>query len=210
MFNKKSKKDGDYFGYFAISSGYAVKAASYLHESLGNFDPNGFFEKTDVMHEIEHAADANNHEMVKNLVREFITPIEREDIIALSQQLDNVVDSIDDIMRKVYMFDIQSIRPGVLEFTALIIRCCEALHAAASEFRNFHTSKTLGDRLIDVNTIESDGDALHAKFMRDLFYEKADARETLIWMQVYDGLEACLDACEDAADIIESVIMKNN
>jgi uncharacterized protein Yka (UPF0111/DUF47 family) len=121
-----------------------------------------------------------------------------------------VTDSIEDIMRRAYMFDIRELREGVLDFTELLIRCCKALEEAVREFRNFKTSKTIHDQLVAVNTLESAGDKLHAEYMRRLFQENASARTTLTWMTLYDGLENCLDACEDAADIIEGVIMKNS
>jgi predicted phosphate transport protein (TIGR00153 family) len=204
------KNDYDYFAFFCVSAAHARKAAEYLHSSLQCFDSSRFETLVEEMHDIEHAADVDKHDMMKHLHREFLPPIEREDIVSLAQQLDDVTDAIEDVMRRVYMFDIRELRAGVLDFTELLIQCCKALEEAVREFRNFKTSKTIHDRLVAVNTLESAGDKLHAENMRRLFQENASARTTLTWMTLYDGLENCLDACEDAADIIEGVIMKNS
>lgn len=203
------KKDFDYFGYFCTIASSAMEAANYLHESLAHFDRETFPTKMNTMHQIENTADMNRHEMTKQLVHEFITPIEREDIIAMAQQLDTVVDTIDDLMRRVYMFNVKQIRPEMLEFTALIIKCCQAMSEAIEEFKHFKNSKTIGEKIVAVNTLESQGDALHARCMHDLFSEEANMRDTLVWMTIFEGSEMCLDACEDVVDIIESVIMKN-
>lgn len=207
---KNGRKEADYFEYFRISTEYACKAARVLDETLRCFNKEEFSKRVEQMHEIEHAADANRHEMIESLAREFLPPIEREDIVDLAQQLDNVVDSIDDVLLRAYMFDIDEIRPDALELSALIVSCCDSLHEAVTEFRHFRSSKSLKIMLVTVNTLESDGDSLYTESVHRLFCENTDARTTLAWMKIFDVLEDCLDACEDAADIIENVMMKNS
>ena len=204
------KKDTDYFAYFRKSAEFASSAAAYLDDTLKNFDPATSQARFDEMHKIEHEADANRHEMIEQLAKEFIPPIEREDIVALAHELDNVVDTIDEFVQFMYMYNVGTIREDALAFSALIIRCCDALLAAVTEFRSFRKSKTLKEMLIKVNTLESEGDVLHAESVRKLFLEDADAKTTLVWTKLFDALESCLDACEDAVDIIESVVMKNS
>lgn len=207
---KIKKKDTDYFEYFRISAEKAKAAAVFLDKSFRGFEKDNFGDRVDEMHEIEHEADANRHEMIERLAKEFLPPIEREDIVALAQELDNVVDAIDDVAQRTHMFNIDCIRDEALEFTELIICCCNALLEAVAEFRNFRHSKTIKNLLITVNTLESDGDALLSKSIQRLFREKTEPLTTIAWMNIFDGLEECLDACEDAVDIIESVIMKNS
>ena len=205
------KQEYDYFNNFIECSQLALDAAHHLQTVLNKdkFDPSKVSEQVAVMHRIENDADGKKHESLTRLAHEFMTPIEREDIVALSQQLDNVVDSIEDVAQKMYMFDVQSIRPDTAALAGLIVKGCEALLAVTREFPHFRKSKTIKDLIIEVNSIESEGDKLHAACMRTLFTDGTDLRETMIWMVMYDNLEACLDACEDAADIVESVIMKN-
>jgi len=207
---RQGRKSTDYFDYFCKSAEFANKAAKYLHESLSDFNVEKFPSQVEAMHTIENSADNMKHEMMIALAKEFIPPIEREDIVSLSHELDNVIDAIEEIMQRVYMYGIRTIRPETLEFTASIIRCCSALSDAAAEFRNFKHSKVLKEKLIEVNNIESEGDALHIKYMRKLFSENDDARMTMIWMSLFEGLEMCFDQCEHATDVMEGVILKNS
>ena len=202
-------KDFDYFNYFSECTEIANQAANFLHDSLSQFDINEVTAKVEEMHNIENTADMKKHEMLKHLAHEFMTPIEREDIVALSQQIDNVVDAIDDVMTRVYMFNIKKIRPELLSFTSLIVTCCEALTTAVKEMGNFKKSKTIHGHIITVNSIESEGDLLYKESMHKLFNEDNDALDVIVWTTMFECLENCFDGCEDVADIIESIIMKN-
>ena len=99
--------------------------------------------------------------------------------------------------------------PEAKQFASLITKCCHALLATIEEFRHFKKSQTIGKHIIEVNTLESDGDTLHAECIRKLFCGSEDALSIIAWMTLFEGFEECLDACEDAVDVIESVIMKN-
>lgn len=203
------RKEYDYFEYFEICAQYACEAGAFLHEYIANYDVNTIEAKVEQMHRIENAADCKKHEMLEHLADEFMTPIEREDIVALAQELDNVVDAIDDVMQHIYVFNIQSVTPEAVCFSSLISQCCQSLALAVAEFRNFRKSKCIAKYVIEVNTLESDGDKIFAKNMRKLFTNGADIRDIIIWTSLYEYLENCLDECEDAVDIIESIVMKN-
>ncbi|MDD3244212.1 MAG: DUF47 family protein [Eubacteriales bacterium] len=205
----KKHEPVDYFGYFRASAEAASCAADYLYRFLREFRYEEVSRRVEELHHIENDADMTKHEMTRHLAKEFITPIEREDVVALSQALDDVVDAIDDVMQRLFMFDVRAIRPEAVEFARLIVSCCGALEGAVGELKNFKKAKSIPSDLVGVNSLESEGDALHARSMRRLFTEPIEARETLIWMELFDALELCLDQCEDAADIIEEVILKN-
>jgi len=204
------KNDYNYFDAFVTYSEYACRAAEYLHETFSKFDPHTFSARMTSMHSIENEADRKKHEMNEHLAREFIAPIEREDIMALAQELDNVTDSIDDVMRWMYMSNITELRTGALEFSKLIVASCSAMKNCMEEFRHFKKSKAIHSLIVEVNNLESDGDHLHADCVRDLFtLSEQSSLHAIAWLNMYDKLEACLDACEHVCDIVESVIMKN-
>ncbi len=207
----KKEKDYNYYDYFIRNGQWACKAAEYLHESLSQFNAAGFGSRVAHMHEIEHSADSEKHRMMQHLGREFLPPIEREDIVELAQQLDNVVDAIDNVMLRMDMFMVQSVRPEAVTFTALIIKCCQEMMKTLVEFKNFKSSKTIRETIVAVNSYESEGDQLHSQCIKGLFNDPdIDQRTLFVWTNIYDELEDCLDACEDAVDIIETVIMKNS
>lgn len=207
----KKEKGYNYFEYFVKSADSACRAAEYLNESLSDFDMEKLPERVASMHEIENRADGEKHDMMRRLLHEFITPIEREDIVALAQQLDDVLDAIDDVMLRIDMFRVREIRSGALKFTSLLIKCCTELLGTLGEFADFKNSKKIRDSIVAVNSLESEGDRLHSDCVKELYGDDAiDAKTLLAWTQIYDELESCLDACEHCTDIIESVIMKNS
>lgn len=206
---KDKKKDFNYFDFFCTTADIICEAANYLHSSLTSYNQADFISKVEGMHEIENRADISKHDMTKNLMHEFLPPIEREDIIELAAKLDDIVDALDDAMHRIYMYNASEIREGAIKFSDLIVKSAAALKETMEEFRRFKSSKTIKEKLVEVNTLESDGDYLHSDLLHDLFCNEKDTRELITWMNIYEDLEACLDYCEDAADIIESVIMKN-
>lgn len=203
------KSDSYYFQTFVECVEYSCQAAAMLEENLENFDPVKLEERLAQLHGIEHAADKRKHEMMEALVREFITPIEREDIMALSQTIDDVTDKIEDVLIRVYINNIQTIRPEAIQFVKVIIRCCQALKTVMEEFRDFKKSKELHKSLVQINTLEEEGDKLFIASMRKLHVEEKDPMDVIAWREVFRYLEKCCDACEHVADVVESVIMKN-
>lgn len=105
----KKEKDYDYFDFFVKIAENACQASQQLHKSLLSFDRNQISERVAEMHEIEHRADIEKHNMTERLIHEFLPPIEREDIASLAHQLDNVVDSIDDVMLRIDMYNVSTI-----------------------------------------------------------------------------------------------------
>lgn len=205
-----SKKDGKYFDSFIEMVNYSCEAARYLKEIIDDFDPSEIKVQIKKMHEIEHAGDIARHTMIKNLAKEFITPIEREDIMEMADSVDNVTDKIEDVALRLYMFNIQSSRDDAKKMADVIVKCTEALKDALLEFGNFRKSKTIKEKIIEINTLEEEADQLYIMSVRHLFKGVDDGLLAASWNQVFHYMEDVCDACEDAADVIESVIMKNS
>ncbi len=203
------KRNFDYFDYFRQVSEVALEAARMLDDLLGNFTYESAPDKAARIHELEHRADGEKHGMMEHLTREFITPIERDDIIAVAEKLDDIVDSIDDVARCVYKYNIKSIRPDTRQFTEKIIEICTGLSLVCAEFHAFHSSKKLSDMIIKVKETESEGDVIHADSLRRLYSDDSTDREVMVWTNMYEDLENCLDAAEDCANLIESAVLNN-
>ena len=203
------KSDSYYFQNFIECVECGCQAAKMLEDNLNHFDTGLLQDKLDELHRIEHDADKKKHEMMAVLVKAFITPIEREDIILLSQSIDEVTDKIEDVLIRIYINNVQQIRPEALAFIKVIIRCCEALKEVMEEFADFRKSKTLHGLIIEINALEEEGDRLFIESMRKLHAEVTDPIEIIAWREIYVYLEKCCDACEHVSDVVESVIMKN-
>lgn len=206
-----AKKSNIYFDSFIKILELTHKGASFLHSTLSDFNPNEISSKVREIHLIEHNADSETHGMMEKLAKEFITPIEREDIIALARMFDDIVDSIEDVLQRVYMYNIQSIRDEAPKFTEIMVKSCGELVEVMKLFPNYRKNgEQIKKYLIDVNTLESDADKLYIDGVRRLFTQESDATVILAWKETFDKLEECCDNCENAAHMIESVIMKNS
>lgn len=204
-----AKKKFDYFNYFKEVSDIICEAAEHLNDALHNFNEEDLQSEINIMHEIEHRADSARHGMIELLAHEFITPIEREDIVALAQQLDTVVDNMEDVLLRIYMFNVKEIKADAVEFSEIIIKCAKELDSVLEEFKNFKRSQIIKDKIVAVNNCESEGDKILVDGIRKLSLDESSEKELFIWTDIYEHMEECLDACEDVMDIIESVIMKN-
>jgi Phosphate transport regulator (distant homolog of PhoU) len=204
-----AKKNYDYFAAFSACAAFAKEAALFLQNAMNNFSVQTFKAEMDKMHAIENAADEKKHEIMEHLAHEFITPIELEDIVSISQELDNVVDSIDDVMRKMYMFSVTEVLPEAIQFSDLIVDCVSKMNSVIDKFSNFKKARDIHPDIIEVNRIETVGDALHLSSLHSLYADSTDAVHILKWSRMFDSFEDCLDACENVSDIVEGVIMKN-
>lgn len=201
----------DYFSAFEDLSELAVKEADLLIETIETFTSadqlKGVMEKA---HEIEHQGDLINHKIFQSVATDFITPIEREDIIQLAQNLDDIIDYIEDVMQRFYMYDIHIMHKDALEFAHLIRKACKALNKAMEDFRNFKKSKKFKTLIIEVNTHEEEADQLLMHVIRDLHTTDRDnAMRVMVWSQIYNRMEKCADAAEHAADTMSTILLKN-
>lgn len=205
-----SKQNSFYFDNFIACADYSRKAAQLLDKGMRQFDPAQIGDMIEEMHEVEHAGDEKKHELLNVLAKAFITPIEREDIILLSQNIDEVTDKIEDVLLRMYCNNIKSVRPDALELVAVVIECCNELKEMLEEFPRFKNSKKLHEKIVNINTLEEKADQLFISRMRNLHTTCDDPVMIIVWREIYIYLEKCVDACEHVADTVESVIMKNS
>ena len=205
-----ARKQNDYFEIFIKLVDYSCKAARLLINVMTDYRPEDLDIHMVQMHEIEHNADVGKHEMMEKLAREFITPIEREDIIDMANQIDNVTDAIEDVLMRLYMFNIMVIRKDALDVALLIEQCCNELKRALEEFGNFRKSKTLHNHIVEVNRLEEVGDKLYTEATRRLYVSEMDPIAVAAWTHVFHILEKACDSCEDVSDVIERVLMTNS
>lgn len=204
------KKDHDYFAMMAEGVSYACKAAEKLNEDLKDFDPSKLRDNMDEMHEIEHAADVAKHDMIQKLLKEFITSIDREDIMELASAIDDVTDSLEDVLLRIYMYNIMYLRKETYGFLDIIIESLSEMELMMKEFPNFRKSKTISDSIIKINRLEEEGDRLFAQAVHELCSTSDDPIEIMAWTRIYDQLEKCCDLCEDVANAVERVILTNS
>ncbi len=205
----KRKKKNDYFAMLRELVDYVQQAAVFLNESMNDYQVEFLPSLLEKMHEIEHAADLAQHELTSKLAREFITPIERQDILSIAHQIDDVTDSIEDVLMRLYMFNIRELRTEAFEFASVIISSAEVLTQILAEFANFRRSNDIQAKIIELNNLEEEGDAIYMRANRRLYLEEDDPIAVIAWTEIFRRLEGCCDDFEDVSQEIEHVLMKN-
>lgn len=203
-----ANKNYNYFDKFLKQMSLCKKAAQQLMDMLENY--NNITSQAEEIHATEHEADNLLHEIMEELNRSFITPIDREDIVGLVNELDDIADSIEDVA---ILFDILSIRqlkPEALEMGKLILTGCEALYDAVAEFAHFKNSKKLSELIIRVNQAEEDGDKRHRSVIKEMYQSETDPITLIKWKEIFDAMENVLDDCEDVADLLDGLVIKNS
>ncbi len=206
---KKAKFD--YFDAFEEQVDIAAEEADILIEAIENFtSAEDLRETLAKAHEVEHRGDEVNHQIRVNVAADFITPIERADILELAQDLDDVTDMIEGILQRFYMFDVHFMHPQAIEFARIIRKSLKALHKSMDTFREFKKVKKIRAMVADVNDLEEQADDLYVEAIRQLYTEEAEnAVRVEVWSRLFDRLEATVDACETVADTMSTILLKN-
>ncbi len=206
---KKNKKN-DYFTMLAEAGDYCLEAATKLDEIVRHFDPEKLEELSNEMHDIEHKADYAHHRLSEKLSKEFIPPIEREDIAALGDEIDDVVDALEDVVVRFHIFNIRELREEAAAFSSIILKQNQTLSALIREFRHFKKSKDLKKLIVEVNRLEEEADSVYFSAIHRLFMEEKDPIKVLAWTEIFRRMEASCDYAEDVSQLVETVIMKNS
>ena len=205
-----SKSDKFYFENFKECTVLAKKAAAYLVECLENYDIANIDKMLEEMHVFEHSADIKKHEMSEALAKAFVTPVDREDLDMLSQQLDTVLDLLEEVLQKLYIFNIKTIEPSAIAYAKHLVKACDLLGEIMAEFENFKRSKNLRSLIIAENDVEEECDKLFLSTIHELTKNSTDVLSTISWYKIYDCFEACSDACEHVSECVGSIVMKNS
>ena len=205
------KNKFDYFEAYERLSDLVVRESDLMLESFKSFtDAASLVGTLEAVHELEHEGDDVNHSIFQSAAVDFMPPIDREDIVELAQALDNVLDNVEAVLQQVYMCDARVMPEDAVRFAKLVKKSCEALDKAMEDFRNFKKSKKFKQLIVDINTYEEEGDALYLSAMRNLHTkENVDVMHVLRWSRIYSRIEKCCDACEHAADVMNTILLKN-
>jgi uncharacterized protein Yka (UPF0111/DUF47 family) len=206
MFNLLPR-DTVFFDLFEGMSRHAVKSAEYLRQ-LAKLHPDieGSIQK---IRDEEHAADKLAHEALNRLDRTFITPFDREDIHALIGGLDDIIDDVDALAKRFPLFHIKTMEPGFEKQTEVLVQATVVLSDAVHRLRKSRKLSELSDALIELHHKESIGDDNHHAAMSRLFAGDIAPLDVIKWKELYDLVENAIDACEDAGNTLERILLKN-
>ena len=204
-----SKADKFYFDNFSEAADQSLQAAQYLVACLNDYHPDNLEEMLTEMHEIEHIGDGKKHEMSAALAKAFVTPVDREDLALISQNLDEVTDAVEEVLQRFYMHDIRTVIPDAIAFANKLVECCVLMKAVLAEFVNFKKPAKLHELIVSLNNVEEECDQLYVNATRNIRTQCTDVLEILAWREIFEKMEHCADAAEHVGDCVETVVMKN-
>ena len=197
-------RQGHFFEDFVKLSGELRKGAHALKQMLAGSQPD--MQKADVIKDIEHVCDRFTHDIVVQLNRTFITPIDREDIHALASSLDDVMDSIDAAAAVIRLYKIQQVRNGARRLADIV---CDAVDLIAEALAALERREGVMELAARISQLEHEADRVHQDAIVGLFDQERDPIAVIKWKEIYDFLEAATDRCEDVANLLEGVMVKN-
>ena len=159
--------------------------------------------------EIEHEADIITHRTYEKMHTTFLTPIDREDIYALVNKMDSIMDVIEATAVRIHLYKVKKIDDQIIKQAKIlneaIIKVKEIIHA----MRNMKNSKMILDGCVEINTLENAGDIVLRTIMANLFENEKDAIELVKWKDIFQLLEEGIDVCEDVSNIVEGIVLKH-
>jgi uncharacterized protein len=198
-------KEEKFFVMFKEMTWNIVAGAELLKDMLDNFeDPIGSQRR---IKDVEHKGDAQTHDIIKKLNKSFITPFDREDIYALSAALDDILDLIDACSQRVVMYNVEKPTPEAKELAFIILKSCQTIDKAVALLGG--KLEPIAEYCVEVNALENEADRVCREAVSRLFDQEKDPIQLIKWKEIYETLERATDKCEDAANILESVVMKN-
>jgi predicted phosphate transport protein (TIGR00153 family) len=201
-------KDRIFYSLFEEVSAKVKQMAVLLKEVV--YEPD--FEKRTVLigkiENLEHENDELTHRIFTELGRNFITPFDREDIHYLASSLDDIADYIFATGKKINFYRVNPLDRGMQRFADLIVQSTEHVQTAVKELRNMKNLRLITEALVKINSIENQADDVFDMSIERLFAEEQDAKEVIKMREIYQVMEIATDKCEDAGNVIESIIVK--
>ena len=197
-------REEKFFDLFHRQGEAVRRGCEQLHDMFEHYDdlPG----RTVRLKQLEHEADLITHEVFERLNRTFITPLEREDIHDLASGLDDVVDAVEAIGSRMLLFKIPAPTPACRRLSGILVGCGGQIEQAVSRLKEF---RNLKEFTIEINRLENEADAVSRDAVADLFSGRHETLDVLRWKEIYGRLEAATDQCEDVANTIESIVLKN-
>jgi predicted phosphate transport protein (TIGR00153 family) len=195
----------EFFDLYNRAAANNVDIARHLVRLLDGF-PNDRDTLAREIKDAEHEGDRITHEVVDLLNRTFVTPFDRDDMYRLAGALDDICDHVDEAAGYILGYAVESIHPPARLQAAVIERAAMKLREAVGKLEGFKDSKR---ELIELRSLEDEGDQLNRDAVATLFASGDDVHDIVRWKDIHEQLEEAVDACENAADVLEAILVKN-
>jgi hypothetical protein len=201
-------KDKKFFPLFESATSNVVKMAELMLETVSTKDDERRAELVKEIDKLEHVGDQLSHSIFTELSSNFITPFDREDIHALTSAIDDVADYIHGTSNRIMMYRMTIFGESIVKLSELVLYSAQELDKAVKELKNIKSLRNITDALVRINSIENQADYVFDKAVADLFEFEKDALTVIKYKEILSALETATDKAEDAANVIESIIVK--
>jgi predicted phosphate transport protein (TIGR00153 family) len=200
-------KEMIFFDLFEEAAKNAHEGALALSDLLEDF--RNVPEKVKKIKDIEHAGDKITHTTIEKLNQTFITPLDREDIHELICRLDDIIDLIDSAVARMHLYKIDKPTDDAKALAKVLVTATQIIIEVLPKMRNLKLSSSLLQDCISIHTQENEGDRIEQHALASLFENGQDPIYIIKWKDIYEELESATDRCEDVANVIEGIVLKN-
>ncbi|MBK8725307.1 MAG: DUF47 family protein [Holophagaceae bacterium] len=198
-----------FFDLLEAAATNVASAAQHLDRELRTGDPSRFPEMRREMKDFEHKGDELTHELIDRLNQVFVTPIEREDILALTHALDDVVDRLDTVCERIVLYRIQHIMPALTQLTSNVVEGSGELVHLIKALRTMSDIKDIRARIQHCHVLENQADSVYHAAIAQIFENPTDPIELIKWKELLSFTEDATDRIELVAQVVGSTVMKN-
>ena len=204
---KNDKKEDVFYELFDEFIHKIIAAVEAFSDLVNNFDVVA--DKVANMKVMETDCDMQAHKILKKMNESEDLPFDKEDMYALTRDMDDIVDSIEEVSNRFVVFDIREMKPEAVTMAELLLQCIRELDVLFKNLKDIKTNPIVMTQIIEVNRIENEGDIVYRRALTKLFRNEENPIEVLKWKELFDVLEDSLDACENVANIVEGLVMKH-
>lgn len=202
-------KDKNFFKLFAQASDNLVEISKVFSE-MANSPVEKRQELLKKIGDLEHVGDELTHQIFTELSTNFITPFDREDISYLASSLDDIVDYIDGSAKRIETYRIGEITPAMKKLCEIIEHSAKEIHIAVSNMKDMSNAVRIREAIVRINSLENHADDVFDTAIADLFDNEKDAIKIMKMKEILANMETATDKCEDVANVIETIMVKNS
>ena len=200
-------KEENFYDYFEELADKIEEGGKFFLEMTRNH--NYTEARVSRLKEIEHEADVIAHKTYKRMHKTFLTPIDREDIYALVNKMDDIMDNIFATAIRLHMYKVEKPNDEIIKQAEILFQAIQKIKNVVHGLRDLKDSKIILDGCVEINILENAGDVVLRTIITDLFLKEKDAIELLKWKEIFERLEKAIDVCESVSNIMGSIVLKH-
>jgi uncharacterized protein len=207
VFNFLKSNDSDYYQWFNDAANTSLKAALTLQDLCYNF--TDVHTKVQSLHDLEHEGDNIGHRIYEQLNKSYVTPLDREDIIALYSSIDDMIDFIHSAGDMMIVYTVDMIPPVAKQLADCVVGCAQEVAKSVPHIRKRSELSMLQSSIIQINSLENQADDLLREGLVELFSHPQDVVHIIKWRDIYEEMEGATDRAEDIADVLRGLAIKH-